>query len=701
MAKVSGNDAPKAPGRLQGAKADIKDLVLRSTGGSLQKAVEPENVALEVGPAILPTPMLTRTIDGASSISLEIFDPERTFLRNSLLAKKWEAEIDGLGFRYVGLAKSGQNLTLTLEDEWVARLKEHFGPKEVLRKNSTRAQFIKRLVEEACPGLDFYCPQLKVRQPIGSKSEKANLRKEAKELKQEAAEDRGPGIGDVKGLNIEGVPLTPSQKELAETACHIANAAGAPFRVQVALISALIAESTLGDGQPGNVLAALEPYTKVRNAAEEISGFLTGHPEWTGITAMGYARDNPSATFYQIAQAVQKSEFEDGSNYAAHGSEAREIVEAFWGDSEGGAIVASTGSESKTVEEPYRFEVEGVEEGKRNGKPENYWEAIKRLAKEVNWRAFISANRFYFMPETELIRSMVRLAIDEDTPGVEFGEIGFEYNEHGDVTEATIPAFVEVWKPPPGSVVTLADMGPVSLGPGDVPLEKGTKSAIDSAVKASTHEGRGRFLVSKIEVPLIGDPAQRLGTITLKSPTRPLPERLNEKKSVPGSSSNSTAATPGGVTAPIQGSPAAEGGAGAYAAPRVGHVHSGVDVACPVGTACYAPVDGKITSVDTTSGFSGGGIVHFEFTEALGPIPKGAVIGWGHIDKTFVSPGPVKGGTKVASSGEGEGGPCVHFIYLPDGDSGGSQWDGIEPQLEQPSTGVNPTPIYEYLRRGS
>lgn len=528
MAKVSGNDAPKVPGRVQGLNADIEDLVLRSTGGSLKKEVEPEDVALEVGPAIRPAPMLTRTIDGASSISLEVFDPDRTFLRNSLLAKKWEAEIDGLGFRYIGLDKQGQNLTLTLEDEWAARLKEHFGPKEVLRKNSTRARFIKRLVEEACPGLDFYCPQLKVKQPIGSKAEKKKSKTERAEAKKE---DRGKGIGDsYKHLKVKGLKATTTQRELAELALEIADQGNAPFVCRVAVIAALIDETNMGSVDSNNVLEGegSGEGAPIGSAEDEISGFLFGKPTWTGTTAVGYHKAHPHATYYEIAQAVQASGAGAASNgrdnYGQFGTEAKEWVEAY----DGGEGVSG----SITVIEPYRFEVEGVEEGKRNGKPENYWEAIKRLAKEVNWRFFISANRAYFMPETELIKSMVRLAIDEDTPGVEFAEIGFSYNEHGDVTEVTIPAFVEVWKPPPGSVVTLADMGPVSLGSGDAPSEKGVKVGLSSAIKASTHEGRGRFLVSKIEVPLIGDPAQRLATITLKTPSRPLPEQEAKKKSL-------------------------------------------------------------------------------------------------------------------------------------------------------------------------
>jgi hypothetical protein len=44
-------------------------------------------------------------------------------------------------------------------------------------------------------------------------------------------------------------------------------------------------------------------------------------------------------------------------------------------------------------------------------------------------------------------------------------------------------------------------------------------------VKASMHEGKGRYLVSRIEVDLTGDPKAREVTVTLVKPTQPLPEK--------------------------------------------------------------------------------------------------------------------------------------------------------------------------------
>lgn len=92
--------------------------------------------------------------------------------------------------------------------------------------------------------------------------------------------------------------------------------AHASMRPALALFEALWAESSMGESAPGNVLQALEPYTKVRPAAQEISGFLTGSPPWTGTSAMQVARENPGMPAYEIAQAVQAS----GAGEASHGA---------------------------------------------------------------------------------------------------------------------------------------------------------------------------------------------------------------------------------------------------------------------------------------------------------------------------------------------------------------------------------------------
>ena len=354
------------------------------------------------------------------------------------------------------------------------------------------------------PRAPIFCPQLHVVQPIETK-------RQAKKAKDEAVENRGKGLGDAKGLTMDGAPVSRSQLELGDTALRIADSVDAPFICRVAVIAALMAESGMGAAEPGNVLEGLgEPEgAPIGTAEEEISGFLTGKPKWTGTTAIGYHKAHPSATFYQIAQAVQKSAFADGSNYAKFGDEARNWVETFGG----GEFSLEGGSE--TVTEPYKFAV---------GANEDYWSAIKRLAKEVNWRAFFIAGRFFFIDEIELFRGMPRLAIDRDTPGIEKVTGSWSANRPG--TDVSITAFAGKWSVPPGAVVTLAEYGPFSIGFGDGPLKKGQKVAISGGRKAKTGEGRARYLVESIEAPLRDSDVSSLKQITIKlrKPTAPLPE---------------------------------------------------------------------------------------------------------------------------------------------------------------------------------
>jgi hypothetical protein len=500
--------------RVQGTGSRLADLVLHNG----------KKLALEIGGGITPTPSLTRTMEGSSSITLGLYDPDLSFLRASLLAEQWDAKIDGLWFRYVAASKTGKNLSLTLEDRNVAKLRNFIGPVKVLarrgQKNEvTLAHFIKSLVEKAVPDLDFVCPQLDVRQPIEKKAQ-------AEKANEDAKANRGKGIGDAQHLKVKGQAATEPQRKLGETAIRIADSVGAPFIVKVALIAALIDESNMGTAGLGNVLQALGPGgAPIGTAEEEINGFLTNKPEWTGEGAIAYHKANSGKTFYEIAQAVQASGAGKASNGAANyglfGDEAREWVEAF--DGESGDISGTT------KVEPKRFEV---------GKKETYWAAIQRLAKQVNWRAFISAGRFYFMPEPELLQGVVRLAITPklvDDPGSGIEDVDFDFHVNKPVTEVKVTAMAHQWKPPPGSVVTIAGYGPASIGFGDAPIKKnskGQKIGLSQNVNTRTGEGRGRYLVSSIEAPLTESSDARLVTITLKKATAPLPEPRNETTTV-------------------------------------------------------------------------------------------------------------------------------------------------------------------------
>lgn len=155
------------------------------------------------------------------------------------------------------------------------------------------------------------------------------------------------------------------------------------------------------------------------------------------------------------------------------------------------------------------------------------------------------------------------------------------------------------------------------------------------------------------------------------------------------------------IFAPIAGKPSEI--SGSYGEPRSvpsPHIHAGCDIVCPKGSACIAPVDGRIGPFAIDHGFApgegpqeGGGMVQFEFLQDLGPIKKGDIIGWGHVFNVFVKPGQtVKAGQKLATSGEvtfqGPA-PHVHFIY---------QHPGTGEEDGEQNGQANPEPVYAYLR---
>ena len=89
--------------------------------------------------------------------------------------------------------------------------------------------------------------------------------------------------------------------------------------------------------------------------------------------------------------------------------------------------------------------------------------------------------------------------------------------------------------------------------------------------------------------------------------------------------------------------------------PRWGTMHSGVDIAAPIGTAVYTPDDGVVVDAGPASGF--GLAVYVQHAD-------GTVTVYGHINRFFVQPGQtVQAGQQIAEVGNrGQStGPHLHF----------------------------------------
>lgn len=454
---------------IQGIRSSLDDIVLRGAKFTDQ-----------IGDVLL-NGTLVRKISGASELKLEIEDKDAKLLNSKLLESDYHLMLDGLGFSYVSYERSGilQPLVLNHEAQIVHRLRKLHGPHKAFRDEVTRAEFAKaRVMELKEPRPRFICPELHKAQPIKTE-------REARQRTQESKEERGPGISTEANLTIEGQPASTSQKELGHMAMQIAEGVNAPFRVCVALIAALMDESSMGRAAPGNVLEALGPGgAPVGSAAEEITGFLTGK-NWTiPGGAIGYFKAHPQAKAYEIAQEVQRSGAGESSkgaaNYGRFTAEAVKWVEAY------GGAEGSTGQL-----QPQRFPFEEKEK-------EDHWKCITGLAAAVNWRCFESAGWIYFIAEPTLLESHRRMTISDSTPGILDTSIkGHSGKSHDEIT---VEAMVKEWAAPPGSAVMLKRHGPAD----------------------------GIYLVDRIQSPLAL--RESVATIQLKRPTKPKKEPAPQTK---------------------------------------------------------------------------------------------------------------------------------------------------------------------------
>ena len=113
-----------------------------------------------------------QTMEGASTVVITVRDPARGLLRSNIVKTRARLTLDRVEYRLVRVARDGNQLTLTFEETGVNVLREFDEPRKANRENTTRAQFVKTLVQEpATTGKDrfvipFRCPELNEKQAI-------------------------------------------------------------------------------------------------------------------------------------------------------------------------------------------------------------------------------------------------------------------------------------------------------------------------------------------------------------------------------------------------------------------------------------------------------------------------------------------------------------------------------------------------------
>jgi len=477
--------------RVQGIRSSIYDLTLRG-----DKLID------RVGGALMDG-TLTRKMNGASELKLEIHDEGAKVLNSPLLEDGYNLRLDGLGFNFVAYERDSLSspLVLTHEAEVVNRLRKLHGPHKAFRDEMTRAEFARaRVMELKSPRPRFVCPEL-------HRVQKVKSAREGRKAAEEAKQTRGKGIGDVE-LTVKGVKATSAQIAIGDRALRVAESEGADTRVMISLILALIVESGFGD-YASNYLG-LESFIPISptNLEASVRGYLLGYDS-SKEGAIEYFKKHPGAKAYEITQATQASGAGAASNGAANygpwTDEAAEWVSGYGGGAD--------------VTETLRYPFEEKED-------ENHWKCITRLGSQVNWRVFESAGWVYFIAEPTLFKSHTRLRISDSTPGVLDTSIkGDEGKSH---EEVTVEALAKTWSAPPGSCVQLRRHGPAN----------------------------GAYLVDRIESPLAK--RESIVQITLKRPSKPKKEPAppTRTRSVGGSGASTTELSGVNITDSSLGSPA-------------------------------------------------------------------------------------------------------------------------------------------------
>lgn len=401
---------------------------------------------------------LERTIDGASTLSISLHDPERRLLRSGIFETAVDIELDGLYFRLVSVSKSDDQLSLTFEERAVSLLRRKDKPLKVSRDKITRSQFVKRLVDEVkIYPIDFYAPDL-------SKSGKV------KKTPTVRAETRSSGIAKGAKVTVKGARASASQIKVMNEVLDAATAAGASGKALTSLVAMIIIECVFqnvqGEGDdsksygviqaiPGRSSGIQGTFTlaQAKDIDYSVRSILkhstTGFENNKGGGLIGVARRHPDWTIGKIAALVNNGIVNGGEGATEYvnkvngrKAEAEKIISAY-------GVGGGAGDDGK-----YEF---SRGQGKER---EDSWTCIQRLAEEVNFRAFCSANTIYFLSDEDLIKSQPQLVIAEFDPGIK--SFDFDFDSGKRVQEATVVLRTSRWRVNPGAVIEVQEAGPAN-----------------------------------------------------------------------------------------------------------------------------------------------------------------------------------------------------------------------------------------------
>lgn len=391
---------------------------------------------------------LERTVEGSSTLSLNVWDGDRGVLNSSVLGtrlmeRKCRVKLDGLGYIINGVGKSGDQLTLTGEDEIVADLKRHGKKNPVRGKNVTAPVFCAMLIRAAGKKvilLDAGSESLK-------KSSKAQSRRSA-----------GKKLGSVtvKGKRADAQQKRVMHAVLSE-ASRIKGAKGKPI---LALVAAIIIEcefkNVQGSGAdaisfgviqaiPGTTAGPKGTFTRAQAldpAYSTRAALLPPGPTSSGGLIAGHKK-YPNESIGQMADRAINGLGVGDPGYVGkvdgRKAEAEAIIRAF-----------DAGLLGELTDEGPKPKASAME--RKRG--ESTWACTRRLLEEIGWRVFTREGVVILASEPALYRAPAAMTVDRDT---DFWDPDFEWAEGLAVNELSGQIPADRYEADPGETVQVRD----------------------------------------------------------------------------------------------------------------------------------------------------------------------------------------------------------------------------------------------------
>lgn len=419
---------------------------------------------LEVSDSLIDGHVI-RDTTAASQVEITVHDYGRTIINNGNFyddegrLRTIDINLDGLWFRLVGMDKQGDDVVIVFEDRDVAWLRDKKGPLKLggrragsqrKKKGVTRAEAILMLIRRVrSRHIPVRINELHKQQPLAKLTEQdRNAAADARRTHKERDQVRGAGFP--AGFKMKGVDedmlnnMTVSLDE-AEKVLHDRKITGdLADRIKLIMLTA-------GWGESGWKRSAAEKkfgthkgvfqsdQIPAQQLRKQTHYFLVGGKSFASGGAIMAARRETDT----IGMAVQKVEISDGSGpyYDSFVDKSRKILNAWGGKSD-------SASQGKQRRKHYEFAVDNRE---------TYWDAIQRMATEVNWRAFFSAGVFFYISEEDLFKSRARYNLSEAMEGVD--NIDFHHDARRTPKTATATVRINRWAIPPGICVNIEHLG--------------------------------------------------------------------------------------------------------------------------------------------------------------------------------------------------------------------------------------------------